>query len=598
MSSRQDKTFFLSTLVDFPDDALAKGYTPARIRQMMSELQGLGVRRVFWNYYGGKDDGLFYDEKRLFNSYTSERRKNIRETFEILDRPLELAVKAAKENNMEIYAVIKPYETGTGGTVPEGSEQAKLFPEVERIGGPVPLVYNFVSQHPDMRIERRMDDIPEAVDSIPIRSIKLIKCDDRPTRIKKENIEIWTSERNYKYTRKYIHFTFKEEVLRNPKTIFDHRGNMITGEKQFIRTIILSGFSLTDKYILVTTNLKGQGDFTNIPLRMIEAYGPNDRKIPIVIAPPWSLWGPNRNFKNYGLDFDTGFGDGEFTACDLTALDEDSSEGKAGFIAFARGANKYLPGALCEAYPEVQEYFRNQVNQVLKMGVDGVEVRISCHSCHVDDPFSYGFNKPILDEYKRQYGVETRGENLDLNKIADIRAQLFSDFMRSLSYMVRQNKKKFGFSINLEFMRNNSVTLRPPDCVFEATSPHYQRIQRPWNINFNWSDWIKEGILDFVCLRTYITAPKFHLSDSFASTVLREANQKGIEVIYVRYVSMGGFHPMNLMREIELIGNDKRINSVQLYEVQEFTRINEQGEVVCDEPFAGKIREIVKKLGI
>ena len=98
----------------------------------------------------------------------------------------------------------------------------------------------------------------------------------------------------------------------------------------------------------------------------------------------------------------------------------------------------------------------------LNMGVDGVEIRISCHSCHTDDdPFSYGFNKPVLAEYKKEYGVEAKDDNFDLKKIVNIRSRIFLDFMRGLSLMVRQSKKKFGFSVNLEFMRDTQVTLEP-----------------------------------------------------------------------------------------------------------------------------------------
>ncbi|MBU4212176.1 MAG: hypothetical protein KKD33_06295, partial [Verrucomicrobia bacterium] len=134
--------FSLSALVDFPDDVLTKNYTREKIGQMMSALAALGIRRVFWNYYGSKNDGLLYDEKRLVLTANPEVRRRVKECFETLDSPLEVAVPAAKENGMEIYAVIKPYETGLSFTVPEGSEEARLFPQVERIGGYVPAVYN------------------------------------------------------------------------------------------------------------------------------------------------------------------------------------------------------------------------------------------------------------------------------------------------------------------------------------------------------------------------------------------------------------------------------------------------------------------------
>ena len=588
MTKAKRGDFFLSAMVDFPDDCLSRDYTREKIGQMMAALAALGIRRVFWIYCGGKNDGLLYDEKRLF--WNPEGRRRVKQCFETVDRPLEVAVPAAKENGMEIYAVIKPYETGLSFTVPEGSPEAGLFPQVERIGGYVPVVYNFTARHPDMRIERRMDNIPANIDSIPIQTVVLMKNDEHPTRIKKENIEIWTSPNNYKYTRKRVDFSFREAVVDNPEEIRDHQGNVIVKAQQAVRTITLSGLALTDRFILITTNLTGPGDFQNIPVRLMKAYGPANQNVPIVVATSHCLGNASRNFKDYGLDFDTGFGDRDL------CLDEDSSGGAAGFIAFARGVNRYLPGALCEAYPEVREYFKNQVREVLAMGVDGVDIRISAHSCHTDDDHcAYGFNKPIMDAYKKQYGVEATGKDLDLKKLADIRSAIFSDFMRDLSFMVRQDKKKFGFSINQEFMRDTPVALEPPDCVVKAVFPYCQRIQRPWNIDFNWKDWIKNGLLDFVCLRNHITSPDFHLNDDFTHSVLKEAKQRGLETIYVRYVDHAGYRspagsPQNLMREMDLLYNDPRINSLQLYEVANFTELDAKGRVRCCEPFAEMIK--------
>src|SRR5205814_1025560 len=55
--------FLLSTTVDFPDDCRSIVFTEGLLAELFDVLPGLGVRRVYWNYYGppgpGADHGLW-----------------------------------------------------------------------------------------------------------------------------------------------------------------------------------------------------------------------------------------------------------------------------------------------------------------------------------------------------------------------------------------------------------------------------------------------------------------------------------------------------------------------------------------------------------
>ena len=66
---------------------------------------------------------------------------------------------------------------------------------------------------------------------------------------------------------------------------------------------------LTDRYIVITTDFRDRtGDFTNTALGMIEAYGLGPDPIPIVVATRSAMWHSPRDFRSYGMEFDSGFG--------------------------------------------------------------------------------------------------------------------------------------------------------------------------------------------------------------------------------------------------------------------------------------------------
>ena len=113
MPSRQ-QPFLLSATVDFPDDVRAGVYTHALLDQMMSQLKSLGVGRIYWLYYGDIDPASFW-AGNLFDYMEYGRR-----TLEEIGEPLKAAVPLAHRHGLEIYGVLKPFNTGLAGTYPEG----------------------------------------------------------------------------------------------------------------------------------------------------------------------------------------------------------------------------------------------------------------------------------------------------------------------------------------------------------------------------------------------------------------------------------------------------------------------------------------------
>jgi len=541
----KENEFYLSVLVDFIDDALEVHYTPEKVRQMMGVFKQVGVKRVYWTNYGGARTEMFW---RGYGS-TEFSRKTVASLGGL---PIRAAVAAAREAGLEIYGYIKAYDTGMSYSLPEGSPKAARHGGVPRLGGPAPCVMRFVRDHPELRVRRCMRDIPADIDSIPVRRIKLTKKDDSPTRIRKDNLEIWVSPNNYRYERKEVDFAFREEVEALERPIIDINGRTVTSKGEKVRVLHLEGIrvdgsassGLTDKYILVTTNLRDKdGDFSNCGMDMIEAYGPDGKQLPISVASAFCLWRPNRNFRTYGLEFDSGYGKIP------VSLGQDSSSGIQGFIAFCRGKNEFLPAALCEAYPEVREFWLSLVRECLDAGVDGVDFRIHAHSTHTDEPFAYGFNEPIVEEYARRHGVDISKDAHDPDLLAQLRGDYYTQFLRSASALIRAAGKKMQVH-----MAGAQMFPDPPFAV-----PHWIF---PCNIKFDWERWLAEGIADEVTIRCHSVPPRKLHESAFSQKVIETCRAKGLPLHFNRYLP-----PFEeLKEEIEIIRRDGRFSSFILYE--------------------------------
>ena len=483
--SRQ-QPFVLSTTVDFPDDTVWGLYTPELIDRLMAQCRSIGISRVYWIYYGDTDLDSYWAGSLFHHPLV----KYGIPTLEQIGEPLKAAVPAAHKHGLEIYGVLKPYNTGTSGTYPEGSPDPRPN-NIGRIGGTVVQVSPFIERYHYTRLRRRPYRLPADLGSIAVKKIRLLKKDDSPTRIKKENLEIWTSPNNYRYQRREVPFDLTESVEPAPREVRDYFGEVVTARGAPVRTLTLGGFSLADRFILVTTNYSDEaGDFRNAPLSMIEAHGNGPEPLPIVVATRSGTWVRPRDFRTYGLEFDSGMGAMQVT------LDEDltTEKGKftsiqcGGFIAFARGKNEYVASMPCEAYTEVRRLWAGWIDRILDTGVDGIDLRVSSHGNLVDEPWEYGFNGPVLEEYRRRFGQEFQGEDSELPHIAEIRGNHYTDFVRKTSRKVRAAGKKMQFHMHSEAFRPHPV--------------HGQIMGIPPHLDFQWRTWLREGLIDGITLRT------------------------------------------------------------------------------------------------
>ena len=540
ISEKQASPFRLEALVDFPDDALVTAFTHAHLDSKMRTLKQAGVTRVSWSYYGDGHGGY------LIPAGFTSRWDSYAQTLRSLENPLQAAVEAAHRHGIELYAYFKPYETGPGLSLPEGSPEAKQYGLLQQQGGRLTWLDGFVVDNPQLRIQHRPDDAINTPRDLPICALKLVKGDDAPTRISAENLQIWTSEDNHRYRLCKIDFSLNESIEVSQREVSDVNGTVVTRQGDRVRTMTLSGFQLTDAYILVTTDFSdGTPDFQNTGTELLVALDNQGTPIPGVFATGGSIWERQRvDFRDWGLIFDTGRGQS------VIRLDEPNASGRNGLIAFTRGRNEYLPGALCETEPEVQAYWLSCMREMLDVDVDGIDFRVENHGTHTDYYEAYGYNPAVLE------ACAQRG-NSDPETVAEVRGEAYTQFLRDAKRLVSASGKQMRINLNIDWFR--------PDL------PPARRLAYPANIKYDWERWVDEGLLDEGILRLYHLPFDAIFTDPISGRMIDRCQARGVPLVVNRYINP------DYPEEFQQIQQDERFGGFILYETAGFLEYAEDG---------------------
>jgi len=551
--------FRLEALCDFPDDAehAPVPIRPEHIDSLMRLLKQMGVTRIGWGYYADERGGHILPYDKTATQLPLSKYKKIAETYKLLGNPLREAVKAGHKHGIEVYGYFKPYETGPGVFFPDGSPEAKKFGKIQKISGKLAWFDPFVLEHPELRIKRRMDDIPADNATRPIATIKLFKKDDSPTRISKEHLQIWASSDNYQYKPLDITFEVQESVEMAGHDIINMLGNvyhnystLLTRKGDKIRTLTISGLHLTEPYILVTTDFKeGKSDFHNTAIEMMRVYDEQGKEIIGVFCNGSSIYNTQLvDFRNWGLMFDHGYG------CMPGNLDENNDSGSAGIIAFARGRSSYLDGALCETEPKVQQFWLECIKAILATGVDGIDFRVENHSTHTDFPKDYGYNQVVLDQLSDP-------NNPTVEEIARVRGNAYTEFLRKARKLINDQGKKMRINLQMDYLR--------------AEPPVSRLLAYPANMEMQWKKWVDEGLMDEAVFRFCNFTFDQILNDSYARDIVAYCNQHNVPMVFNRYVTHG-----DLVEEVKRIRRDRRFCGFIFYETCCFVEYKPDGTCV------------------
>ncbi|MEP6754324.1 MAG: HEAT repeat domain-containing protein, partial [Chthonomonadales bacterium] len=99
----------------------------------------------------------------------------------------------------------------------------------------------------------------------------------------------------------------------------------------------------------------------------------------------------------------------------------------------------------------------------------------------------FGFNEPIVAEFKKRYGVDIRTQDFDHAKWGELRGEYITEFLRQLHTGLKINGKQLRICLSA----NNPETMQ--EWPFNSGQVNMR-------IKMDWRTWLKEGVVDQVCV--------------------------------------------------------------------------------------------------
>ena len=470
----------IAPVIDIQTALNSHSYDYNRIRTEMKTLAELGFTRVYFvaatNGFGMSCWPKWSDSANRYISGYTFVQQNAKALRMDANR---LYITACKNEGMEAYVVYKPYEGGGTQSVPEGVEKLSETVSnawISTLGGTIYHTDPFIAEHPEYRIQRKQDT--ELHEELPVTSIEidfLLSSYSAGSSLSSSgvtqsvveaaagNYTLWVSDTNGAYKPYEGSTSCRFEAV--TRETFDMSGVSL-GSKKYV-TMKITGLSVPyteAKYFAVTFEDSQKlhtipyGSFTlysgttvlSSTVTSFCRYPANKSDTPanydwgneaskplsgsliggIKVASDGSVTGVKKgtaqlngaqDFHRWGFSFGWVY-DGEFAFYANSAV-----------YGIARGTIEYVPGGLCEAYQEVRDYWLSQVKQYLDYGADGIDIRPQSHSTMAIDYTNYGYNQPIADRYKELYGVDIQTSEADFLKIALIRGEFFTEFLKAAS---------------------------------------------------------------------------------------------------------------------------------------------------------------------
>ncbi|MCK5811634.1 MAG: hypothetical protein KAG94_01925 [Clostridiales bacterium] len=558
----------LSALIDFPDDA-AKIYSESTMNKMLEKLKETGVSRVYFQYYGNRDYGHFWDHKAPSHRETVETANNIPEFSQVF-------VKAAKANGIEPVAVMRPQEQGIWFTFSPYYKEARGNNGIQYTGGKIMIVSKFLLENPHLRIKRRTWDIDKDAINKKICMIKLYKQNNIHSRITKQNITIYVSNDNANYNKYEGDFTLtystekaKSDVITSG-FIINYPIKTITNLGDSIEVITLGELSINERYVAIAVNCKDKVNdeelFINTPMHAISIFDENKNEI--CASPGSANWKTPTNEPHLqaGFNFDDGFGENWPVILD--------SNDKEEYLAICKGKDEYVHGALCVCEPKVQEYWLKWLDKALDDGYEMVGNRIECHSVHVDEPFAYGYNDCIKEEYFRRFG-KCGEKDMELSKISKIRGDAYTKLFIEGAKRVRARGKKVYLTLNVEMLYD--------------PIPIARHMAYPMNVEWQWKRWIDKIQPDEINIRAYYSSLDFILNDPQCKKFVETAKKYNVPLTLERY------DYWDFATEFETVRDSGDFSRMTLYEVNNIIQSDGKGGIVEIKPeLLAKLKTLIK----
>lgn len=477
----------LDFTVDFYDDLLLAPFDQEMLDEMFRTMAHYKAGRAYWIHHGRRDAGLWKG---------GPGEANMAKSFDQLGEDfLPAAVTAAHKAGLPLIGIFKPFETGVmHNTSPIGDAENR----VAALGGVVDRSWKFAAAHPELWQARRSVPGPQN----PARQI-IIRSRKDISSFGAGDIQLYESGDNATFSPYHgpVEVVIDGHELRLSNLQIDQPFLALSFTPALARQIENTLPLLAE----VRDESGSKLEFT---------YGLAQR---IATSAEYHLSGQRKelDFRTHGINFDCA-GHGVPSAvwnARKPLLDLYSPAGMLNVLGIALAVNESAPGVLSEAEPGTQNWWLQQIEEMLEAGVDGVDIRIMNHG-NIIDWNLYGFNPPLVAEYQRRYGVDICREEFCRAKFRALRGEFFTAFLRRASQLVRSRGKEFHLHIE--------DTHQGP-----ADEPCPMEIAMPWR------QWIEERLCDGVTLKVLNT---FANDSAFGREVLALCRAQGIPVSFSSFI--------------------------------------------------------------
>jgi len=190
-----------------------------------------------------------------------------------------------------------------------------------------------------------------------------------------------------------------------------------------------------------------------------------------------------------------------------------------------KGQRLYYQGVPCYAEPGAQDYCLAEIKELIERGAEGISFEMGSYQMGwwppgygEPQPDSFGFNRPLVEEFQRRYGVNVVKEDFDKKKWHALHGEFFTQFLRRVKAELKDKPLIVG--------------MPPEGYLCYGASPHWTGSlgyfgQAPAvRIDLEWQKWLQEGIVDG--LRLYVSGLNGPCGPYFmtvAEAMKREAGQ-------------------------------------------------------------------------
>jgi len=154
-------------------------------------------------------------------------------------------------------------------------------------------------------------------------------------------------------------------------------------------------------------------------------------------------------------------------------------------LAEAKDGRK-MRGVLSYAWEEAKKRRLSEIKELLSYGADGLYICTKSHTQHSEpsrEYDTYGYEKPVVDEFKKRYGVDIlQTDDFDKNAWHSLKGEFFTLFLREVKKLINEKGQK----LSLGAMVGKYHYFRAPT----LKETHVLRFENQWEI------WAKDNLVD------------------------------------------------------------------------------------------------------